>query len=93
MNWAEILRYVVMGILALLGSPLIGWIKEKLGWEDRYAVLLAGLVSVVLAVAELFLAGELTLAMFTVENFGVALAAVYSVAQIWFGLFKERQTL
>ena len=91
MNVSEIFNYVVMGVLSLLGSPLIGWLKSKLGLEDRWAVVLAGAVSVVLAIAELFIAGSLTLEMFTVENFAVAFTAVYTVAQVWFGLFKDRK--
>jgi len=51
---------------------------------------LAGVVSVVLAFAELFIAGSLTLEMFTLANFGVAFSAVYAAAQLWFSLFKER---
>ena len=90
MSWSEIFNYVVMTVLALLGSPLISWIKNKLGWEDRWAVLVAGVVATGLAFAELFLAGSLTLEMFTLENFAVAFTAVYTVAQVWFGLFKER---
>ena len=90
MNLADIFNYIVMGALGLLGSPLIGWIKSKLGWEDRWAVLLSGAVAVVLAIAELFIAGSLTLEMFTLENFAVAFTAVYTAAQVWYGLFKER---
>ena len=91
MNLSDVFNYVVMGALALLGSPLIGWLKSKLGWEDRWAVLLAGGVATVLAFAELFIAGSLTLEMFTLANFGVAFSAVYAAAQVWFGLFKERE--
>ena len=84
MNVVEILRYLVMGALGLLGSPFIEWIKNKLGWEARWAVLLAGAVAVVLAFAELFLAGSLTLEMFTLENFAVAFSAVYAASQVWY---------
>ena len=91
MNFGEIFNYVVMGGLGLLGSPLIGWIKKKLGLEARWAVLLAGAVAVVLAFVELFLAGSLTLEMFTLENFAVAFSAVYATSQVWYGLFKERE--
>jgi len=91
MNFAELFNYIVMAVVGLLGSPLIGWLKEKFGWEDRWAVLLAGGVATVLAFAELFIAGSLTLEMFTLANFGVAFSAVYAAAQVWFGLFKERE--
>jgi len=91
MDWAEILKYVVMGLLGLLGSPLIDWLKNKLGIQDRLAVLLTGVVATVLAFAELFLAGSLTLEMFTLENFAVAFTAVYTAAQVWFGLLKDRK--
>ena len=90
MNLSEVFSILVMGALGLLGSPLIGWLKSKLGLADRWAVILAGAVAVVLAFAELFIAGSLTLEMFTLANFGVAFSAVYAASQVWFGLFKGR---
>ena len=90
MTPVEILQYIVMGALALLGSPLITWLKTKFGWKDVWASLLAGAVAAVLAIVELLISGGLTLADFTLENFAVAFTAVYTVAQAWYSLFKDR---
>ena len=92
MDWSQILNYVIMTLLGLLGGkPLIDWLKEKLGWEDLYVAILAAVVAVVVAVAELFLAGELSLEMFTLENFAIAWTAVYSASQAWYSVFKDRK--
>ena len=92
MDWSEVLNYVIMVLLGLLGGkPLVDWLKEKLGWEDIYVVILTGAVAAVVAIAELFLAGSLTLEMFTLENFAVVWSLVYSASQVWYSIFKPRE--
>jgi hypothetical protein len=85
----EILLTIVMIAVGLMGMPLTQWLKQKLGWEDIYAQLLSGAVAVVLAFAELFLAGDLTWDMLTLANLAAVFTAVYTVASFWYGILKE----
>lgn len=89
MEIREILLTVLMIVVGLLGMPLTQWLKQKLNLTDIWAQLLSGAVAVVLAFAELFLAGDLTLDMFTLANFATVFGLVYTVASFWYGILKE----
>ena len=66
-------------LIGALGVPLIQWLKNLGEYEGKRAVWLTVAVSVVLAIAALFLGQELALSDFTAENlvavFGQVLAA------------------
>lgn len=89
MSWSEILEVLVMLVIGLLGMPLTAWLKARLRWSDLYAFVLTAVVAVVLSFAELFLMGDLSIRMFTLENFGNVFTAVFTVSQIWFRILKE----
>jgi hypothetical protein len=89
MSWSEIIEVLVMLVIGLLGMPLTAWLKARLKWSDLYAFVLTAAVAVVLSFAELFLMGDLSIRMFTLENFGNVFTAVFTVSQIWFRILKE----
>jgi len=82
---AETLALFLSGLVA---SPLIQFVKERLGWEGAKAEWLSYIVCVVLALISLLASGELTLAFVTSEpvtfiaQLGVLFAAVLGLATI-----------
>ena len=87
----EQLALVALG--AFLGlfeaGRLIDVIKERLGWEDLPAKLLAAALSFVLAAGALFATGELKLVSFTWDNFSAVFAPLYALSEI---LYFYRRT-
>jgi len=89
MNWNESFEGLVMLLIGALGMPLTAYLKTKLNWSDLYALLLAGAVAFALAAANLFIAGDLTIEMFTLQNFAEVFGMIFSAATIWYRLLKE----
>ena len=86
MDYVEFLKTIVFLVLAFLGMPLTQYLKDKLGWDQQAALLLTGAVAAVLGLAQLFLAGDLTLADFTLENFAAVFGMTFTIAQVWYKL-------
>jgi len=91
--WRGIFEWAIGITILLLGAPIVQYLKNALGLKDNLALLLTGLVAVVLAVAELFLAGVMSFSSFTLENFPLAFTAVFTVATIYFKLLKESDSV
>ena len=79
----EALISVLVGVI---GVPLVGWLKDKLNWKGRKVLLVAGLVSGVLAAVALFVSGEFTGASFTLEELPTTLALVFATSQVVYRL-------
>lgn len=79
---------IITLVTGLIGVPIIQWIKNSLGWEDKKALVLAAAVSVVLAFAELLLTNQIDLTELTIENLPKLFASIFTVATIYYGLFK-----
>lgn len=79
-NWIIVILSVVSGFL---GMPVINWIKGLLKWDDKKAVALATVVSLVLALVVSIVNGEIV-GELTLENVSIAFGLVYSVANLFF---------
>ena len=97
-TWNGVFFLVIMLVTGLIGSPVIQGIKNGLSAvagkpvEDRWAMLIAGVVSAGLAVLEMWLAGQLNFAEITPESFPVTFLAVYGVSNLYYGWFKNSQS-
>ena len=89
MNWSENFESIVLVVIGLLGMPLTAYLKSKLNWSDLYALLLTGAVAFGLAALNLFLAGDLTVEMFTLQNFAEVFGMIFTAATVWYRLLKE----
>jgi hypothetical protein len=80
----EQIALMVIGLL--LGGfeqiRLVDWFKAKLNVEGLAAKFLAAAVAVALSIGSLFLAGEVGLADFNIENFPVVFASVWGLAEM-----------
>lgn len=86
METANLLYNVLTAIVfGLLGMPLTGWLKEKLGWDDLKAWFLSAAVAVLLALLQLYGSGYFLETPITWANFSLIFFAVWEVAK---GLFK-----
>ena len=92
MTYHEIIVWGITAITALLGVGIIQWLKDKLTVSDTGAFLIAGGISVVLALAELWLTGQLALEAVTLETFPNVFAAVFALATIFYKLLVSKDT-
>jgi hypothetical protein len=89
MNWNDVLKYVIMGLIAILGSPLTQWLKNQFKLEDRWALVLTGVVASVFAVGEMALSQAFDLSTLSLENFPKFFAAVFTLATVYFQWLKD----
>ena len=89
MTSAELTILIANLIVGLLGGwKLIDWLKNALKVEDTLALFLAATASGVLALAVLFVSGEIGLAAFTWENLPNAFGIVFSAATVMYKLLN-----
>jgi len=88
MSYEQIIEFIVPIVLGVLGMPLIQWIKQKLGIEDRWALLLALGVSFALAVGALALAGAFSGLVWSADAFFKMSGLVFSAAQLAYRLLN-----
>lgn len=93
MTWNDVLKYVILGLIAILGSPLTQWLKNQFKLEDRWALLLTGVVAAGFAVGEMALAQAFDMTVFTLENFPKFFAAVFTLATVYFQWLKDSPSL
>jgi len=89
MNWNDIGRYLVMGLIALLGSPVTQWLKNQFKLEDRWALLLTGVVATVFALGEMTLAQAIDWKAFNLANFPAIFAGVFTLASVYYAWLKN----
>lgn len=75
-------------IAGAVGVPLVYWLKDYLKLEGFYAFLLTSAVAVVLALVALFVAGDYSLADFSLDNIANAFAAVIGAATFIYKLLE-----
>lgn len=88
-TWRSVFETIIMIVLMFLGAPLTQWLKNILNVTDKKALLLTAAVAVVIAIAEVLLAGVLTMSSFTIENFPFAFTTVMTVATFYYHLLKD----
>ena len=94
-TWNGVFFLVIALVTGFIGSPVIQGIKNGLSSvtgkpiEDRWAMLIAGVVAAGLAVLEMWLAGTLDFAQITPDSFPVTFLAVYGASNIYYGWFKN----
>lgn len=98
MGYEEVFTTLITLVVGLAGAPIIQLIRNGLAYlfkkpvDDRWALLIAGIGSGLLAALQMFLVGELTAEAFTVESFPTTFFAVFGIATIYYQLFKKSPT-
>jgi hypothetical protein len=98
-TWREVFGYVILFVIALFGAPITQLFKNLLSIifkkvvEAKWALLLSLVVACGVAVLEMWLTGQLTDFVITPQTFPVFASAVFSVAQIYYNLFKQSPTV
>ena len=94
-NWYDVFVLGIMGLVLLFGSPITQLIKNLLSKifkrqvEERWALALSAVIACGLGLLEMFLNGQLTGLVLTPASFPAFAGTVFSVAQIYYGLFKK----
>lgn len=83
-NYHEVILVLVTLVLGFLGMPLTNFFKSTFNIVDKGALALAGLVAAALAVAELFLMGQITPDALTLEQFPGTFGLIYASAMFWY---------
>ena len=84
---------IVSVLLGLLGVPFVTWIKGKLLWSEGKALLVAGAVAAVLGAAQLFVAGQLGVADFALDNLAYTIGIIFSAATVYYKILKYGKTV
>jgi len=84
----EFLMIILSALLGLLGVPFVDWVKIKWGFADGKALLIAGAIAAALGTLQLFLAGEIGFADFSIDNLAYTFSAIFTAAQIFYKLLK-----
>jgi len=93
-TYQDMFYVLIMLVVAAAGSPISQLIKRGLSAllgkqvEDRWAIVVTGIVAGLVAILEMWLAGSLDFADITRENFPVMFFAVYGVASLYYSWFK-----
>jgi len=89
MTWNDIFRFVIMALIAFLGSPVTQWLKNQFKLEDRWALLLTGVVAAIFALGEMTLAQVINWKDFNLENFPAVFAGVFTLATVYYQWLKN----
>ena len=94
-TWQNVFKGVIILVVALGGAPVVQLIKIGLTKlfkqviEDRFALIITGVVAAGFAVLEMWISGILKFGTITLENFSATFFAVFSVATIYFAWLKN----
>lgn len=88
-TWQSVFQTIIFLIIGLAGAPITQVFKNLLKIEDRWALVLTGIVAAILAVAEMFLSGALKWAEISPEMFPIYFAQVMALASIYYGWMKN----
>lgn len=87
-TWQDVFKTLIVLAIGLAGAPIVQLFKNWFKWEDKAALALTGLVSAVLAVAELFLSGKLNIVTITPATFPGLFFMVFTLATVYYQLLK-----
>jgi len=90
-NWRDVFRLAIFLLTGILGAPITQVIKNALGAQGRWALVITGCVSAVLAVLELFLSKTLNFGNLTVEMLPGTILMIFGVASIYYAWFKNTE--
>jgi hypothetical protein len=88
-GWRDVFKMLIFLVTAALGAPITQVIKNALGAEGRWALVITAVVSGVLAVLELFLSKTLNFSSLTVETLPGAALMIFGVATVYYQWFKN----
>ena len=94
-TWQNIFKGLIILIVAIGGAPVTQLIKIGLTKlfkqviEDRFALIVTGVVAAGFAVLEMWISGILNFGTITLENFPATFFAVFSVATIYYAWLKN----
>ena len=78
-------------VVGAIGVPLVGLLKNRLGWDGKKALWLTAGVSVGLAVGVLLYSGDLTTAEISWANVAGVFGVVFSAATLVYKQFAKKK--
>jgi len=88
-GWRDVFKLFIFLFTAALGAPITQVIKNALGAQGRWALVITAVVSGVLAILELFLSKTLNFGNLTLETIPGATLMVFGVASVYYAWFKN----
>jgi hypothetical protein len=98
-TWQNVFKLIIMAVVAIGGAPFTQLVKAgltklfKVVIEDRYALIVTGIVSAGFAVLEMWLSGVLNFGTITLDNFPNTFFAVFTVATVYYAWLKNSPSL
>lgn len=88
MEWQEIFTILITLIIGVLGSGVTEYLKNKLGWDEKAAVILTGVIAAVLGALQVLLSGEFGFGDLTWENLPALFGLIFTAATLYYKLLK-----
>jgi uncharacterized membrane protein YeaQ/YmgE (transglycosylase-associated protein family) len=88
MEWQEIFTILITLIIGVLGSGLTEYFKNKLGWDEKAAVVLTGVIAAVLGALQIFLSGAFGFGDLTWETLPALIGLIFTAATLYYKLLK-----
>jgi hypothetical protein len=98
-TWQDVFKVVIMLVVGFAGAPVTQLFKNLLSTllkkavEDRWALLLTGLVAGGFALLEMWLSGALVWSDIGVSNFPQAFFGTFTLATLYYGWLKNSESL
>lgn len=90
-TYRGIFTIIITLVTSLVGVPIIQFLKNAFNLEDKAATLVVVCVSAVLALLEMFLTNQFDLAELSIESFPTVFFGVYTIATVYYQLFKNSE--
>jgi hypothetical protein len=87
-TFRNIVVFIITVIAGIVGVPIVQFLKNQFGWEDRKALFLAAIVSIVLGAIEIILSGQIDFGNLVFEDLPVAFTIIFTAATIYYQWFK-----
>jgi len=94
-TWQNVFKVIIILFVAAVGAPFTQWVKILLTKlfkkviEDRWAIVITGVVAAIFAVLEMWLSGIINFGTITLDNFPAAFFGVFTVATVYFAWLKN----
>jgi len=98
-NWRNVFEVIIILVVAAAGAPFTQMVKLLLTKlfhkviEDRWALVVTGIVAAIFAILETWLAGLLNFSLITRDNFPATFFMVFSVATVYFAWLKNSDSI
>lgn len=88
MEWQDIFTILITLVIGVLGSGVTEYLKNKLGWDEKAAVVLTGVIAAILGALQIFLSGAFNFSDLTWEALPALFGLIFTASTLYYKLLK-----